>query len=285
MMKHFRPACVATLSAVFLSGCMTMQHNAPMPAGVKAQGLALKRALPQKMAEQSAPLADSQLVLVPGENAAGMLVPIPFVSDIATGAYNKYAASGLARHYGALDVFDIVQHAMAGSPLFKQGDGKTALYPVAYLSECTDGQYRISLAGRIEQDPWVGRYVAHLPTTYSTAEVQAATPATMAQMRQELAAAAAVLRQLIERDADGTLTTPQYRADLGSLHLACAKVAGLVSANLLLARDAEVVEDAADHIIVRIAGDLGQSGPSGGLMYGLHYLRKQDLHTLNRKQK
>lgn len=281
---HFPTACALSLAAILLSGCTTLQHNTPMPAEVSQQGLALKRALPQKMPDQSAPLSGSQLVLVPSENAAGMLVPIPFVSDLATNAYNKYEAAGLAKHYAALDVYAIVEQAMAGSTLLQQGDGKIALYPIAYLSECTDGQYRMSLAGRIEQAPWVGRYVAHLPTTYSTTELGAAAPATVAQMRQELEAAASTLRQLIERDAAGALQT-QYHADLGSLHLVCAKIGGLVSANLLLARDAEVVEDTAEYVIVRIAGDLRQTGPSGGLMFGLHYLRKQDLHTLNRKQK
>jgi len=33
---------------------------------------------------------------------------------------------------------------------------------------------------------------------------------------------------------------------------------------------------------VRAGGDLRQSGPSGGLMFGLHYLRKDQLHTFRR---
>lgn len=285
MMTNFLPACAAAVAAILLSGCSATPRNTPMPTEVGTQGLALKRAFPKTMPEQSTPLSDSQLVLVPSESAAGMLMPIPFVGEIATSAYNKYEASELAKRYATLDVFDIVQRAMAGSTLLKQGDGKIAMYPITYLSECTDGQYRFSLAGRIEQEKWVGRYVTHLPTTYSKAELSAGASATLMQMRQELEAAAATLRQLLERDADGSLNTLQYRADIGSLHLTCAKVAGLVSANLLLARDAEVVEDSADHIIVRVDGDLSQTGPSGGLMYGLHYLRKQDLRTLNRKQK
>lgn len=278
-------AAVPFVAAALLSACTSIQHSTPMPNDVREQGLTLQRALPGKMPDQSAPVTGSQLVLIASENAAGMLVPIPFVSELATGAYNKYQASGLGKHYGTLDVFDIVQRAMADSPLFKQGNGKIAMYPIVYLAECTDGQYRLSLAGRIEQAPWVGRYVAHLPATYSDAELRAATPATLAGMKRELEAAAVIVRRLIESDAAGDFKAAQYRADVGSLHLACAKVAGLVSANLLLARDAEVVEDDADHVVVRIAGDLGQTGPSGGLMYGLHYLRKDQLHTLNQKPK
>lgn len=50
----------------------------------------------------------------------------------------------------------------------------------------------------------------------------------------------------------------------------------------MLARGASVVEDDADHVVVRITGDISQTGPSGGLMYGLHYLRRDQLHTLKK---
>lgn len=255
----------------------------PMPPDVSAQGLVLQRALPAQMPEQSTQVTGSQLVLIPSESAAGLLVPIPFVSELATGAYNQFQASGLGRHYGALDVMAIVQQALADSALLKNGTGKISLYPVLYLAECSDGQYRLSLAGRIEAGNWVGRYVTHLPTTYGDAELAAAAPATLATMQRELAAAAQTLRRLMEGDAHGDFSKVQYRADLGSLHLACARAAGLVSANLMLARGAEVVEDDAAHVVVRIDGDLSQAGPSGGLLYGLHYLRKDQLHTFGKK--
>ncbi|SHN05910.1 hypothetical protein SAMN05192549_10499 [Duganella sacchari] len=268
---------------MLLSACSAVRHGMPMPPEVSAKGLVLKRALPEQMPEQSAPVPGSQLVLVPSENAAGMLVPIPFVSELAIGAYNQSQASGLGKHYAALDVFGIVQGTMADSPLLRNGGSKISLYPIVYLAECSDGQYRLSLAGRIESGGWVGRYVAHLPTTYGDTELAAAAPSTITTMQRELQAAALTLRQLIESDARGDFGKAQYRADLGSLHLACARVGGLVSADLMLARDAEVVEEDAGHVVVRIAGDLSQAGPSGGLMYGLHYLRKQQLHTFKKK--
>lgn len=241
------------------------------------------------MPGESAAAPDSQLVLVPTKNLAAnvadMVVPIPFISDLANGAYRKYQASGLGKHYGSLDVFDMVQRVMSDSPLMKQGNGKITMYPIVYLAECTDGQYRLSLAGRIEQTPWVGRYVAHLPTTYSETEFTAAMPATLARMKQELDAAAVTLRRLIESDASGKFNAVRYRADIGSLHLSCAKLAGLVPSRLMLARDAEIVEDDTEHVVVRIEGDISQPGSDGGLMYGLHYLRRNQLHTFNKKPK
>ena len=53
-------------------------------------------------------------------------------------------------------------------------------------------------------------------------------------------------------------------ADVGSLHLNCGKVGGLVSPTLLLARGAQVLEDGADHIVLRTAGDLAQTISSVG---------------------
>ncbi len=260
-----------------------MEHSTSMPPDVASQGLVVKRALPGTMPDQSTPVPGTQLVLIPRENAAGMLVPVPFVADLAASAYHQHEASGLARHYAALDVFGIVQRAMAGSAVMNGGAGRVGLYPVAYLMACSDDRYRVALAARVENEQWVGRYMAHLPTTWSESELTTASPATIAAMRQEFGDAAATLRQMIERDASGSLETVQYRADVGSLHLSCAKVAGLVSANLMLARDAGIIDDTPDHIVLRVAGDLKQSGPSGGLMYGVHHLRKDQLHTLRRK--
>ena len=114
-------------------------------------------------------------------------------------------------------------------------------------------------------------------------ELAAGAAATIATLKSELNDAAIVLRQMLERDAAGTLGAGQYRADIGSMHLNCGKLAGLLSPSLLLARGAEILEDGQDHLIVRIAGDLSQPGSAGGLMYGVHYLRKEQIHTLNRK--
>jgi hypothetical protein len=44
-----------------------------------------------------------------------------------------------------------------------------------------------------------------------------------------------------------------------------------------------VLEDGADHVIVRVAGDASRSGPSGGVWYGVDYLRKDQLHIFTRK--
>lgn len=281
-MSTCRSALLAS-AILALSGCVTVNQDAPMPAEIRAQGLQLERGLPKALPGDSKVIAGSQLVLVPTESAAGLFVPVPFVSDVVASAYHQHQATALASHYAAIDLFGIVQHAWEGSALLKEGPGAHSLYPVGYLVACADQQYRLALAGRIEQGTWTGRYVVHLPTAYREDALAAAAPETLASIRREFGAAALIMRDLVERDASGALQESRYRADVGSLHLACARPAGLLAPEMLLARGAQVLEDAPDHIIVRIGGDLRQSGPSGGLLYGVHYLRKDQLHTFQRK--
>jgi len=105
----------------------------------------------------------------------------------------------------------------------------------------------------------------------------------LATMRTEMAQAAITLRRLIEQDARSELTKPLYKADAGSMHLACSTLSGVVSAKSMQALNTDVVEDGSDYIVVRIAGELTESGPLGGLMFGLHYLRKDQLHTFRKR--
>ena len=276
--------CLAiVLSALAVSGCNTMAPSTAMPADVRTQGLVLKHDVPSKLPEGSKRLAGSQLILVPTDSAVGLVVPLPFVADIATNAYHSHEATTLAARYAGIDVFDLVQRAMGSRALIHDGAGKNTLFAVAYLVDCDDAVFRVALSGRVESGPWTGRYTVHLPTALSEHALAAGAPETIAALTSELSDAAVILRSLIERDAADAFRAGLYRADVGSLHLNCGKVAGLVSPKMLLARNAEVLEDGAGHIVVRAAGDLGQSGPSGGLMYGVHYLRRDQVHTFNRK--
>ena len=47
-------------------------------------------------------------------------------------------------------------------------------------------------------------------------------------------------------------------------------------------KDAEVLEEGADHVIVRSRGDLKAAGNAGALAFGVHYFRKDQLHTFTR---
>ena len=52
-----------------------------------------------------------------------------------------------------------------------------------------------------------------------------------------------------------------------------------VSPNLMVVRGAEVIEESADTVLVRMPGDVSHAAALGGLFFGVHLLRKDQLHT------
>lgn len=272
---------VLALSATLLAACAAPPESGPIPPGIAQKGLVFERSLPSELPAESAAFPGSQFVLISPDNVAGMFVPLPFVADAVAGAWHHHAAVRLAQHYQDIDPFDIVRKSMAGSPLLAQAGGIKAM-PFAYLVDCSDGRYRVALVTRMQEGNWTGRYMVHLPASYGEADIAAAGAGTVARLRQDMEQAASDLRMLIERDARRELSHTLYHADVGSLHLACSNISGVVTPTVMLARHAAIVDETSTHLIVRAGGDLRQSGPSGGLMFGLHYLRKDQLHTFRR---
>lgn len=273
---------IPLVAALLLAGCNSMRPNTAPAPQLLHDGVALERSLPAELPAESTPFPGSQMVLVSTDSAAGLLVPVPFVTDVVLSALHQQQARNFGASLKALDPYGSMQQAMAGSPLLSSNGKGQALRPLAYLVDCSDNQYRLAMVARIDTPHWMGRYMAHLPTTLPRAALQDGGAALAGAVQQDMAQAARQLRGMLERDARGELSQVLYRADVGSYNLACSTITGVLSPKLLLARNAEVVEDAADHIIVRVAGDPALSGATGGLLYGMHYLRKDQLHTLHR---
>jgi hypothetical protein len=93
---------------------------------------------------------------------------------------------------------------------------------------------------------------------------------------------AKVLRTLLERVARGQLESQGVKAELGSLHLVGGKAAGLLSPTIVVSRDADVLEEADEHVVVRMPGEMSNAGTTGGLFFGVHYLLKSQLHTFKK---
>lgn len=271
---------VATLLFA-LAGCATKEASTPLPNTIAREGLTIQQSLPADLPDESSRLPGSQFVLISTDNVAGLLMPVPFVAEAVAGALNQHEANALARRYASVDPYAIVSTAMQGSPLLRSGSS-VVLHPLAFLVDCSDARYRVALTARMESGAWKGSYMVHLPTTYKHATLVAGGADAIAPMRTEMAAAAVILRRLIEQDARGELTRPLYTADVGSLHLACSTVSGVLSAKLIRSIHTDVVEEGSDYVVVRMAGKLTDSGPLGGLMFGLHYLRKDQLDTFRR---
>jgi hypothetical protein len=69
---------------------------------------------------------------------------------------------------------------------------------------------------------------------------------------------------------------------VGSLHLVGGKAAGLLSPMIVISKAADVIEETTDYVIVRMPGDMSNPGTMGGLFFGVHYLRKDQLHTFKK---
>ena len=122
----------------------------------------------------------------------------------------------------------------------------------------------------------------HLPTTYPLDAFKQPSAATLASLQQELTEAAMQLRLLVERGARGELGPTGVRAEVGSLHLVGGRASGLLSPTLVRAKNADVIEETDDRVIVRLPGFMGMAGTGGGLFFGVHILRKDQLHTFKK---
>lgn len=273
----------ATALAGAMAACATKQASTPLPPELAREGLRIERSLPKELPAESSPFPGSQFVLISTDNAAGMLVPVPFVADAVAGAINQHEANRLAQKYAALDPYAIVRSAMEGSAVLARGGAAAVLHPLAYIVNCSDDVSRVALVARVQSAAWDGRYMVHLPTAYPHATLALGKPEALDALRGDLTQGAAVLRRLIEQDARGELSRSLYKADVGSMNLACSTLTGVISARLMQALNTDVVEEGSDYLVVRIAGDAKESGPLGGLMFGLHYLRKDQLHTFRRR--
>lgn len=286
MLKPIRvPALALTAILVtVLTGCsITPPASTPMPLEAAAQGITLVRAVPAELPDKAVAVPHAQFVLVPNESPAGLLVPVPFVAEAISGVFDRNVAEGLESRYASIAPYSIALAAMQGSPLFRVQGGGLTLKPVVFITECADDHYRIASVFQLEGGGWLGRYTVHLPTTYPLDAFKQPCAATLATLQAELTEAAAQLRKLVERGARGELGPTGVRAEVGSLHLVGGKSAGLLSPTLVRAKDAEVIEETADSVVVRLPGFMGMAGTSGGLFFGVHVLRKDQLHTFNKR--
>jgi hypothetical protein len=273
----------AGASLSLLAGCAApLPKSIPISKLAAQQGVSSQRTLPEVLPDKATPIPHSQFVLIPGESAAGMLMPIPFVSGAIGAAVDRSTAGAFESSYGQISPYSIALAEMRASPFFKETGGGFQLQPYAFITECVDDKYRVAMVFQVQGSGWTGRYMYHLPTAYNVAAFKWPSPQLLAAVRAELVTGAKVLRQTMERIARAELESRGMTAELGSLHLVGGKAAGLVSPTLLVSKDADVLEETAGHVVVRMSGDMSNAGTLGGLFFGVHYLQKSQLHTFKK---
>lgn len=275
-----RRTWLALLPAWGLAACATRDEAAPAGERLR-QGVALARGLPEQLPDKSSPFPHAQFVLIAAENPVELLNPIPFVADLVTDAVHQSAAAAFEARYASIHPFLQAQAALRGSAVLATRETPYKLQPFVVVQECLDDRYRLALVFHVQGPDWQTRYLAHLPTAHPRGAFKAPTPALLQAVGRELAAGAQGLRGLLERDQRGSLRGSGARAKVGSLHLVGNRALGVISAQRMLA-EAEIVDDSSDALVLRMAGDMTAPASSGGLFFGVHLMRRDQLHTFER---
>jgi hypothetical protein len=279
---HGRFFALVITMGLALSGCASVQTSTPVNPESLQHGVSVVRSLPAQLPAKSVPIANSQYVLLPAESAAGLLMPIPFVSEAIGAALDHAAAASFDGAFNAIDPAGMATDALRTSPVFRATDGAVTLQPFVVMQECADDRYRLALIYHLSYQDWVGRYTYHLPTTYDSNAFKSPDAGMRDSIQHELRDGAQVLRGVIERGARGELAGHAAKVDIGSLQLVCGKAAGMLNPGIVVSPNADLIDEAADHVLVRLAGDMTQAASVGGLFFGVHYLRMDQLHTFKK---
>jgi hypothetical protein len=276
---------VTFYAVISISGCASVETPSSPPAADR-HIVEITRSFPSELPKGSSRFEDTQLFFVhadqASEFAASLLVPIPFITDAIVDSSKDKAAEKLEKEYQSVSVYEITQQELGRQRSLKAGSGGYRLYPMLFIEECYDDLYRLSLAYQVESGGWFGRYYYHLPFTLPREDIGAPSPEELNSIGEQLHTGARRLLDIIASDFDGKLVASGNQATVGSLYIVGSKVSGIASPLLMKYRNAEILKETDTSVIVRLPGDPGADAKSGGMSYGVHFFRKDQLHTFDR---
>jgi hypothetical protein len=275
-------ACVSM--ALLLSACAAPRKSTPLRPEAMNGGVTVVRSLPKPLPGKSSAFPNSQFVLIGTESALKLLnpLPVPFVDDVIESSIHHRTAESIESTLTSIDPYRLTLATFQSSPMFGTGDAKLKLNPFVVIQECSDDRFRLALVYHLEGPNWVGRYFYHLPTAYPIDRFSAPTPDLLEQLSGELRAGAGTLRGLMERDARADLRSTGAKVDIGSLHFVGGRVGGLLSPTLIKMKGADLLQDDGQIVVIRADGDMKMSVDKGGLNFGVHHIRKDQLHTFQK---
>lgn len=277
-----RLASATLLCSLWLAACSAMQASVPLSGDALQKGLTVSKSLPEALPDQAKPVPHTQFVLLPEENAVGLLMPVPFVAEAITSALNSHTAQSFEERLAPVDPYRIALQTLQDRPYWRATGGYLTLQPFVTLQECSDDRYRLTLIYHLSGPGWVGRYLYHVPNTYSPEQIKQPSAEVLNAVRADLLAGAGELNQLIERGGRGELKSHGQDVEVGSLNLVGGKPSGFIPASLIYVHHADLIEETDSQVLVRIAGDMTQATSAGGLFFGVHVLRKDQLHTFKK---
>ena len=111
-LPRFLPGLSVVGVALLVAGCMTLQPSTPGDHALQ-QGVSQVRTLPGQLPARSAAFAHAPFVPIQAESAAGMLVPVPFVSEAIGSVIDASAAAAGEARRAAIDPCRVVGAALA----------------------------------------------------------------------------------------------------------------------------------------------------------------------------
>lgn len=275
---------VVLLSVILIAaGCTSIKQSEAIDISAKQQGITPINALPKELPGGMSRFEDSLFVFVHAEQAsellAGLVVPVPFVTDAVINSVKRSHAMEDQKHYLTIKLFDTVSKGLKPHPNFKASGGEYSLYPFVVMEECIDDVYRLSLVFQVEKNDWMGRYFYHLPTTIPAADIGNPSESEIATFERELKKGTEILLGLLDSALEGKYLQDHPTATIGSLYIVGSKIGGLANPNIFVVKDAQIMQETEDAYIMRLSGMPSAKANSGGLAFGVHYFKKEQLHT------
>lgn len=265
------------VSIFFLTSCVAMKDSNPPPQNT-IKKFSISAQLPT-LPSGSRLIPDTHFAVIFADSAATLLVPVPFVGDAVVGAINSSKSESYKEHYVGIDILALAENAFKNSEFYSDEPQKTQLFPVAYIQESFDDVFRISLAIEVDSDTWVGRYLYHVPTHIPVADIKNPSPLEVDTLKTELAVGMQKLAELIARDLRGELNSTGKTVDFGSYYIYGSNLGGLITPSVMHLSDGQLIEEGSDYVIFRHSGDPSVAGNAGALLFGVHYFKKNQLHT------
>lgn len=270
--------------AIFLSNCAVMNKSTSLPVGDLNLGINIINKLPATLPGNATPIPGSNYIVVLPDSAATLLVPVPFLGEAVVGALHKHSTEAFKDKFNDADPYKFAFDSIKQTSLYRDVPASYKLYPYVIVQDSVDDQFRVSLIYQLETKGWIGRYIYHLPTTYPRSEFKNTPPAEIKSLQSELALAAKTLTDLVLRDNEGRLNSSGKKATVGSLYFVSNSIVGLVSPSVLAYPAIDILEEGKDYVILRSGGDVKGDAQSG-VLFGVHYFYRNQLHTFKADQK
>ncbi len=260
----------------------------PFPQGQESRivpdaSLPDKKSLPQ----QSAPIPGTSFVVIQSRGGSLLLGPLMGSANIKAKT-KELADQSKGSGYVGTDIGAIATQSLTRIGVAAgTADGAYVLRPFSFAQQCEDGKMRFAVVydvtGPGPKNPWRGRYSYHLPTPIPAEQFNAPSPEQVQQFVAEVTAGADALTSLIERDMKGALPATGKKVKFGSLDLQGNKMGGLgiyTMPETMAYENVQLIEEKDGYVIVRINGNPNATALFGGLLFGVHRMRRDAVHTL-----